>query len=139
MPVIPNVSSSDALNAPILEAPNTFTPEFRNRLDAVVPFNHLGKEQIYKIIEQQIDELKNFLNKKGIELEITSACRDIIAEKGFSEEFGAREIARIIEQEIKDKLIDVVLFRKEQNITNVFCDVTNNSEIQVKTSSTQQE
>ena len=118
---------------------NTFTPEFRNRLDAVVPFNHLGKEQIYKIIEQQIDELKNFLNKKGIELEITSACRDIIAEKGFSEEFGAREIARIIEQEIKDKLIDVVLFRKEQNITNVFCDVTNNSEIQVKTSSTQQE
>ena len=118
---------------------NTFTPEFRNRLDAVVPFNHLGKEQIYKIIEQQINELKKFLNKKGIELEITSACRDVIAQKGFSEEFGAREIARIIEQEIKDKLIDIVLFRKEQNVTNIFCDVTDNSEIQVKTLSTQQE
>ena len=72
-------------------------------------------------------------------MEITSACRDVIAQKGFSEEFGAREIARIIEQEIKDKLIDIVLFKKEQNVTNIFCDVTDNSEIQVKTLSTQQE
>lgn len=114
---------------------NTFTPEFRNRLDAVVPFNYLGKEQINKIINQQIDELKNFLDKKGIKIEITQACCDLIADKGFSEEFGAREIARVIENEIKDKLIDIVLFRKEQNVKSIFCDVGDNSEIQINVSS----
>ena len=114
---------------------NTFTPEFRNRLDAVVPFNYLGKEQINKIINQQIDELKKFLDKKGIKIEITQACCDLIADKGFSEEFGAREIARVIENEIKDKLIDIVLFRKEQNVKSIFCDVGDNSEIQINVSS----
>ena len=95
----------------------------------------LSEEQINKIINQQIDELKNFLDKKGIKIEITQACCDLIADKGFSEEFGAREIARVIENEIKDKLIDIVLFRKEQNVKSIFCDVGDNSEIQINVSS----
>lgn len=118
---------------------NIFTPEFRNRLDAVVPFNQLAEEQIGKIINMQIDELKNFLKAKGIELEITQACCDSIAKRGFSEEFGAREIARVIEHEIKDKLIDAVLFKKERNVESVFCDADENSEIQISISYGKQE
>ncbi len=118
---------------------NIFTPEFRNRLDAVVPFNQLAEEQIGKIINMQIDELRNFLKAKGIELEITQACCDSIAKRGFSEEFGAREIARVIEHEIKDKLIDAVLFKKERNVESVFCDANENSEIQISISYGKQE
>lgn len=118
---------------------NIFTPEFRNRLDAIVPFNHLAQEQINKIINLQIDELKCFLKTKEINLEITQTCRDSIAKRGFSEEFGAREIARVIEHEIKDKLIDAVLFRKERNVENIFCDADENSEIQITISCGKQE
>lgn len=110
---------------------NIFTPEFRNRLDAIVPFNQLAEEQIDKIINAQIEQLKGFLKTKDIELEITHACVNAIAKKGFSEEFGAREIARVIEREIKDKLIDVVLFKNERNAKSVFCDADENSEIKI--------
>lgn len=118
---------------------NIFTPEFRNRLDAIVPFNQLAEEQIYKIINLQIEQLKNFLKTKDIELEITRACCDSIAKRGFSEEFGAREIARVIEHEIKDKLIDAVLFKKERNVRRVFCDANEESEIKIDISYGKQE
>ncbi len=110
---------------------NTFTPEFRNRLDAVVPFNPLGKELILRIVNQQVEQLKSFLDKKGIKLQITPECCEKIAQKGFSEEFGAREIERVIEHEIKDKLIDVVLIKKEPGEKIVFCDIDENDEIQI--------
>jgi ATP-dependent Clp protease ATP-binding subunit ClpA len=78
------------------------------------------------------------LDKKGIDLQITQECREKIAQKGFSEEFGAREIERVIEHEIKDKLIDIVLIKKEQGKKIVFCDIDENDEIKIDISTDKQ-
>jgi ATP-dependent Clp protease ATP-binding subunit ClpA len=91
-----------------------------------------------KIVNQQIEQLKSFLDKKGIELQITQECCEKIAQKGFSEEFGAREIERVIEHEIKDKLIDIVLIKKEQGKKIVFCDIDENDEIKIDISTDKQ-
>lgn len=123
--------SRDRISSMMSAVKNIFTPEFRNRLDAIVPFNCLTEEQVKRIVSLQIDNFKSSLKEKGFELEMTPACYDSIAKKGFSEEFGAREVTRVIECEIKDKLADVILFEKKGHVKSVFCDVDENSNIQV--------
>jgi ATP-dependent Clp protease ATP-binding subunit ClpA len=87
-----------------------FTPEFRNRLDAVVRFGHLSREIMESIVRKEIDLFAQQLAEKKVHLYITDACVDKLAEEGYSREFGARNVGRIIEEKIKSFFVDEVLF-----------------------------
>ena len=87
-----------------------FTPEFRNRLDAVVRFGHLSKEIMISIVSKALDTFKEQLAEKGVTLEVTSACLNQLASDGYSKEFGARNVGRIVEDRIKAFFVDEVLF-----------------------------
>jgi ATP-dependent Clp protease ATP-binding subunit ClpA len=87
-----------------------FTPEFRNRLDATVTFLALGTPEIEKVVDKQIDELRAMIAPKGIALELDPAARAWLAEKGFDRAFGARPMARLIEQKVKKPLSELLLF-----------------------------
>jgi ATP-dependent Clp protease ATP-binding subunit ClpA len=87
-----------------------FTPEFRNRLDAVVRFGHLSREIMVSIVRKEIDLFAKQLEEKNVRLSITDGCVDKLAEEGYSKEFGARNASRIIEDKIKSFFVDEVLF-----------------------------
>jgi ATP-dependent Clp protease ATP-binding subunit ClpA len=87
-----------------------FTPEFRNRLDAVVRFDNLPPEVIERIVVKAIDEFRVQLAEKKVSLETTPALIKYLAEKGYSREFGARNIGRLVEDKIKTFFVDEVLF-----------------------------
>ncbi|MDR2742375.1 MAG: ATP-dependent Clp protease ATP-binding subunit ClpA [Treponema sp.] len=87
-----------------------FTPEFRNRLDAVVRFGHLSRDVMISIINKELDAFKAQLVEKRVTLEVTDACVAHLAEEGYSREFGARNAGRIVEDRIKAFFVDEVLF-----------------------------
>jgi ATP-dependent Clp protease ATP-binding subunit ClpA len=91
-----------------------FSPEFRNRLDGVVNFNGLTHEVVLMIVKKAIGEFAAQLKEKNVNLEVTDQCYEWLACKGYSEEFGAREIARLIQDKIKRFFVDEVLFGKLQ-------------------------
>jgi len=88
----------------------TFSPEFRNRLDKVVRFNALNKEIILRIVDKEIRKFEIQLIDKGVTIEVTDRCRQYLADTGFSDEFGARNIARLVQEKIKSFFVDAVLF-----------------------------
>ena len=87
-----------------------FTPEFRNRLDAVVRFGHLSEEVMVSIVNKELDSFKTQLVEKNVTLEVTGACVNQLAVDGYSKEFGARNVGRIVEDQIKSFFVDEVLF-----------------------------
>ncbi len=87
-----------------------FSPEFRNRLDKVVVFNRLEVEVIEDIVRKELREFESQLADKGVSIEVTPRCVRWLAENGYSPEFGARNIARLIEEKIKSYFVDAVLF-----------------------------
>ncbi|MBQ9630112.1 MAG: AAA family ATPase [Treponema sp.] len=89
-----------------------FSPEFRNRLDAVVPFAHLGKEVVKNIAKKEIEKLAIRLATKNINLKVSDKAIVYLSNVGYSKEFGARNMARTIEQYIASPLTDEVLFGK---------------------------
>ncbi len=88
----------------------TFTPEFRNRLDAVVRFDHLSREVMISIVKKELDEVRSRLAEKKVSLAVSDEVLDLIVERGWSPEFGARNVARLIEDLITTPLVDLVLF-----------------------------
>ena len=87
-----------------------FTPEFRNRLDAVVRFGHLSREIMVSIVKKELDAFTTQLAEKKVTVTVTAACVDKLAEEGYSREFGARNAGRLIEEKIKSFFVDEVLF-----------------------------
>lgn len=98
---------------------NFFSPEFRNRLSAVVEFASLDLESLIKIVDVEIDKLNITLGAKNIKLSITPKAKEYIANKGYDIQYGARHIARVIDELIKEKLSDEILFGKLKNGGNV--------------------
>jgi ATP-dependent Clp protease ATP-binding subunit ClpA len=88
----------------------TFTPEFRNRLDAVVPFGHLSAEVMESIVRKEIGAVQLRLADKKVALEVSDEAVSFLAREGHSPEFGARNVARLIEERITGPLVDLVLF-----------------------------
>ena len=88
----------------------TFTPEFRNRLDAIIRFNRLPEPIIERIVMKAIDEFRIQLAEKQVTLTITPQAVHWLADKGYSEEFGARNINRLVEDTVKSWYVDEVLF-----------------------------
>ncbi len=101
---------------------NVFSPEFRNRLDGIIPFNKLGTEHIKKVVRKFIEELNVMLIEKGVRLRITESAAEYLGNKGFDDKLGARPIKRIVNQEIKTKLSDEILFGRLKNGGNVIID-----------------
>ena len=91
-----------------------FSPEFRNRLDAVVQFASLSREVIERVVDKFIMELDLQLNERKVFLSITPAARSYLAEKGYDRTFGARPMARLIHTEIKQPLANELLFGRLQ-------------------------
>lgn len=89
-----------------------FSPEFRNRLDDVVLFNGLDVDIVEQIVRKNIREFQQQLQEKNVELEITDECYRWLAGKGYSKLFGAREVARLIQEQVKSFFVDEVLFGK---------------------------
>ena len=87
-----------------------FSPEFRNRLDAIITFAHLPKEITQDIARKEIKKIAERLATKNVELTATDQAVALIAEKGYSREFGARNIARTAESLIASPLVDELLF-----------------------------
>ena len=99
-----------------LEAINKlFTPEFRNRLDAIVTFSHLPAEVIAKVVDKFILQLEAQLADRNVNVELTDEARKWLVEHGYDEAMGARPMARVIQQKIKTPLADEVLFGKLKN------------------------
>jgi ATP-dependent Clp protease ATP-binding subunit ClpA len=92
-----------------------FTPEFRNRLSAVVEFNQLNIEVVKGIVNKFIDELNSDLKKKKITITISPKAAEYIAEHSYSIEMGARPIKRYISDNITNKLSDEILFGRLKN------------------------
>jgi ATP-dependent Clp protease ATP-binding subunit ClpA len=92
-----------------------FSPEFRNRLDAMIVFNSLSMEIIERVVDKFIIELDHQLNEKKVFLQLTVKARRWLAEKGYDPSFGARPMARLIQNEIKRVLADEILFGRLQS------------------------
>ncbi len=100
-----------------------FAPEFRNRLDKVVQFNKLGDQTIESIVRKEIAEFALQLQEKNITLDVTDRCVGWLSEHGYSEEFGARNIARLVEEKIKGYFVDAVLFGDLQDGGHATADI----------------
>lgn len=87
-----------------------FSPEFRNRLDAIVTFKKLNKETMVKIVGKFIDELREQVKEKGVRIKINDAAINLLIEKGFDAKMGARPLQRTIDQMIKRPLSKMMLF-----------------------------
>jgi ATP-dependent Clp protease ATP-binding subunit ClpA len=87
-----------------------FNPEFRNRLDAVIAFASLSRPVIERVVDKFILELDAQLNERRVFLQLTPAGRSYLADKGYDPAFGARPMARLIQNEIKRVLADEILF-----------------------------
>jgi ATP-dependent Clp protease ATP-binding subunit ClpA len=88
----------------------TFTPEFRNRLDATVTFGALGTKEIERVVDKQIDDVRGMVGGRKITIVLEPAARTWLAEKGFDRAFGARPMARLIERVVKKPLSELLLF-----------------------------
>jgi ATP-dependent Clp protease ATP-binding subunit ClpA len=104
-----------------------FAPEFRNRLDAVVTFNDLTMEVVIDIVRKQIGEFVAQLRDKGILFEVQEEVYEWFAKKGYSTDFGAREIARLIQDEMKNFFVDEVLFGRLIRGGRVKAEIENNA------------
>lgn len=91
-----------------------FLPEFRNRLDAMIRFNALPVEIAERIVEKFIDEIRTQLLPKGISIIVSPKARKFFVERGFSPQYGARSLGRLIQSELKDRLADSILFGELQ-------------------------
>jgi ATP-dependent Clp protease ATP-binding subunit ClpA len=119
-----NAGASDLAKAPMgfsrtkregedTEAINRmFTPEFRNRLDSVITFAGLPPEIITKVVEKFVFQLEAQLADRGVTIELSEGAAKWLAETGYDEKFGARPLARVIQEHIKKPLADELLFGK---------------------------
>jgi ATP-dependent Clp protease ATP-binding subunit ClpA len=87
-----------------------FSPEFRNRLDAIVRFDRLSNGTIKQIVDKQLNELRAVLGPKQISLELTEAAHEWLATHGYDQNFGARPMARLIDEKLRKPLAEAMLF-----------------------------
>ncbi|MTI16396.1 ATP-dependent Clp protease ATP-binding subunit ClpA [Rhodobacteraceae bacterium RKSG542] len=119
-----NAGAADLAKAPIgfsqitregddMEAINKmFTPEFRNRLDAIIPFGNLDTEVIFKVVEKFVMQLEAQLAERNVTFDLTPEAVNWLAEKGYDRRMGARPLGRVIQEHIKKPLADDILFGK---------------------------
>ena len=91
------------------ELKRTFRPEFLNRVDSVVVFRALSRQDIADIVDLELDKVRTRLAEYDMDLEVTQLAKDLLAEEGYSDEYGARPLRRVIQNRIEDTLSDAIL------------------------------
>jgi ATP-dependent Clp protease ATP-binding subunit ClpA len=102
-----------------------FTPEFRNRLDAIIPFSALSPEVIGQVVDKFVIQLEAQLTDRGVSIELTDEAREWLGKKGYDPLFGARPLGRVIQDSIKKPLAEELLFGKLAKGGNVKIGVAN--------------
>ncbi|MCH5247314.1 MAG: AAA family ATPase [Muribaculaceae bacterium] len=102
-------------DAMMKQVKKTFKPEFLNRLSATVVFNDMSREMASLILDKKLKELAAKLKAKNVEIKLTPEARDFLLEKGFTKEYGARELDRVIQQNLKRLLMKELLYGKLRN------------------------
>ncbi len=118
------MSKNDTERKSMKAIEQAMSPEFRNRLDAIVNFNPLNIEIMKLIVDKFINRIKSQLVEKGVALEISPGAREYLAEKGYDNRLGARPLARLIQKEIETPLADEILFGKLEHGGYVYVDVS---------------
>jgi ATP-dependent Clp protease ATP-binding subunit ClpA len=93
----------------------TFTPEFRNRMDAIIQFSALNKKTILHVVEKFVSKLEAQLESKNIEIQVEASAKQWIAERGYDVKMGARPMERVIQEHIKKLLAEEILFGRLEN------------------------
>ncbi len=104
-------SQADTFSRGVIEnaLKRAFAPEFLNRVDDVIVFNSLGKEEIFKIIDIELKSLFDRIKGLGYEIKLTEAAKDFIADKGYDANFGARPLKRAIQKHLEDPIAEEIL------------------------------
>ncbi|KGM32075.1 ATP-dependent Clp protease ATP-binding subunit ClpA [Inquilinus limosus] len=105
-----------------------FTPEFRNRLDAIIPFGHLTPEIVSQVVDKFVIQLETQLADRHVTIELSSAARQWLVKRGYDELYGARPMARVIQEHIKKPLANELLFGKLVKGGQVRVDVAEDGE-----------
>ena len=116
-------TKSSASGDELMDIKRTFTPEFRNRLDAVISFAPLDHEVILRVVDKFLMQLEEQLHEKKVEAVFTDALKDYLAERGFDPLMGARPMARLIQDTIRSALADELLFGRLANGGKVTVDI----------------
>ena len=104
-----------------------FTPEFRNRLDAIIPFSPLEKDTIRRVVDKFIMQLDGQLADRNVEIELSDAALSWLADRGYDAKYGARPLARVVQEHIKKPLADEMLFGGLVGGGVVFVDVADDA------------
>ena len=106
-----------------------FRPEFLNRFNGIVKFEHLGKDALQDIVNLLLEDVQKTLDKKGITMDVTQDVKDWLIDKGYDKQMGARPLRRVVEQEVRDKITDYYLEHTEVKHVDI---VLENDEVIVK-------
>ncbi|MGG4455495.1 AAA family ATPase [Brevibacillus porteri] len=98
-----------------------FKPEFLNRFDSIISFAHLEKQDLVKIVDLLLQDVMGNLSEQGMEIGVTDAAKEKLAELGYNPSFGARPLRRVIQQYVEDGIADLVM--EEDNVTSMLIDV----------------
>ncbi len=102
-----------------------FSPEFRNRLSATIEFNALGLDALITIVDRELDKLNLLLKSKKVKVKLSKKAKEYLANEGYDERYGARHIARVIDEKVKEALTDEILFGKLKKGGSVKVDYKN--------------
>ncbi len=125
-------TQSSAVGDELADIKRTFTPEFRNRLDAVISFAPLDHEVILRVVDKFLMQLEEQLHEKKVEVVFTDALKDHLAEDGFDPLMGARPMARLIQDTIRSALADELLFGRLSNGGQVTVDVDADGKVKLE-------
>ena len=113
-----NVSAEEARTMKALEG--FLRPEFINRVDEIITFNSLTKENFERIAAIMLDELKTALAEKGMDLTYSDEALRYVGEKSYSAKYGARNLRRVIEREVEDKVASLIIDNFSKSIETVY-------------------
>jgi len=122
-------TNSAQLGDEMIEIKRQFTPEFRNRLDAIISFASLDREVIMRVVDKFLMQLEEQLQEKKVEATFTQALKDHLAKKGFDPQMGARPMARLIQDTIRTALADQLLFGRLASGGKVTVDLDKNDKV----------
>ncbi len=108
-----------------------FRPEFLNRVDEIIVFRQLIKEEIVKIADLMLREVANRLTEQEITLEFTKAFKELVVKEGYNPSYGARELRRVIMRRLEDSLAEAMLSGRIQNGDTAIVDVDDNGEVKI--------
>ena len=110
----------------------TFAPEFLNRVDDVIMFNSLSKDDIHRIIDIELRNIFKRVEEMGYKLELTAKAKDFIADKGWDDQYGARPLKRAIQQYVEDELAETIISSKMNIGDTISIDLDDKEEISIK-------